>query len=285
MKLYYYQHANQIKNFGDDLNPWIFNELFPGAFDENDEAVFVGIGTLLNSEKMPKTRRTIVFSSGVGYEKLPKVDDSWKIYCLRGPLTAQKLGVPEDLAVTDGAVLVRKFFKGPFKKKHKFSYCPHLYQAINASEAWPKVCEALGFNYIDPQWPHEKVIRAIGDTECLITEALHGAIVADSLRIPWIPVKSNDFILEFKWRDWCKSVNIEYAPQHIMPLWNKKMDEGLVHKFRREFKLKMVEQQLRTISLTVAPTLSSTKRLDSVTQKLEDCCERFKSELAQGILI
>lgn len=38
---------------------------------------------------------------------------------------------------------------------------------------------------------------------------MHGAIVADTYRIPWIPIKLYPYINEFKWNDWALSLNIE----------------------------------------------------------------------------
>ena len=53
----------------------------------------------------------------------------------------------------------------------------------------------------------------------MITEALHGAIVADALRVPWMPVSSYHTILPFKWEDWCRSVGLAYAPSSVPTFW------------------------------------------------------------------
>ena len=44
MKLIYYQ---KNKNFGDALNPYIFNKLIPNFFDEDPSSIFLGIGSIL----------------------------------------------------------------------------------------------------------------------------------------------------------------------------------------------------------------------------------------------
>src|SRR5262249_35878333 len=49
--------------------------------------------------------------------------------------------------------------------------------------------------------------------------ALHGAIAADTLRVPWIPVHDsrNDDTLLFKWQDWCLSVGLDHQPHFLAP--------------------------------------------------------------------
>ena len=56
--------------------------------------------------------------------------------------------------------------------------------------------------------------------EVLICEAMHGAIVADALRIPWMPVSCYEDISAFKWRDWLSTVELPYAPTQITSLFD-----------------------------------------------------------------
>jgi len=51
----------------------------------------------------------------------------------------------------------------------------------------------------------------------VVTEAMHGAIVADTLRIPWVPVVCSPAILPFKWSDWTRSVELAYRPRLLPP--------------------------------------------------------------------
>jgi len=283
MLLHYYKHRNGIKNFGDDLNPWLWEKLLPGVFDSKPDVLFLGVGTLLN-QRTPKEVKKVVFSTGVGYGDAPEVDGLWKIYCLRGPLSAKALGVSLDLAVTDGAVLVKKVFPANGLKKFKFSFMPHLTQALVGGQLWREICETLKINYIDPQWETEEILSRISNSECLITEALHGAIVADAYRIPWVPIITHQRINTFKWQDWFASLEIDYSPNRVMPLWNWQEDASFIAKFRKQIKKKLVYQQLKRIKEKSMPILSPSKRLNSLIEVLENRCVQFQSDLKRGIL-
>src|ERR1700730_15098645 len=105
MRLYW----STLHNFGDSLNPWLWDRLLPGAFDEDLSEILVGIGTILN-HKIPVVGHKHVFGSGYGYGWIPNVHGSdYTIYCVRGPRTASRLNLPPRLAITDPAVLVRRF--------------------------------------------------------------------------------------------------------------------------------------------------------------------------------
>ncbi|MDD5680053.1 MAG: polysaccharide pyruvyl transferase family protein [Candidatus Omnitrophica bacterium] len=283
MKLHYY--AFQY-NFGDAINPWLWNKLLPGMLDDNPETVFVGIGTLINDE-LPKAKHTIVFGSGVGYVKnhLPQVDQSWKIYCLRGPLSAHALNVLTKHAVTDAALLATKYFSSDsVNKKNKFSYMPHMLQANRGGNSWKSVCDDLGIGFISPLWDVEKVISSINSSDCLLTESLHGAIIADGLRVPWVPIKAfSEEVLDFKWLDWCASIGVDYIPQYTMPLWDKGGNKDFGQPLRSWIKKKIVRLQLLKIIKTSDRFLSEGTRLRSLMDKLEEKVCEFKKDMERGI--
>ena len=103
MKLYYYRTG--VRNFGDDLNNWLWPKLIPELLDPTDGYLLIGIGTILN-RRIPESPQKVVFGAGVGYGERPVLDDSWTVYCVRGPLTAAALELSPDLAITDPAILV-----------------------------------------------------------------------------------------------------------------------------------------------------------------------------------
>jgi succinoglycan biosynthesis protein ExoV len=232
MKLYYYK--DPVGNFGDDLNPWLWNYFVPEIFNDDSSEIFIGIGTLLNN-RLPANSSKLVFGSGVGYGKLPVVDDKWKFYCVRGPLSARSLGLDKALAITDPAILITQMAGMPrIDPTNKAGFMPHHRSIDNAD--WKVICDAAGIDFIDPTAEIDTVIAKIRASKFLITEAMHGAIVADAFRIPWIPVVCYDHILDFKWKDWCQSLDMEYAPVNLPSLWSKKKKVSLETRLKSELK-------------------------------------------------
>lgn len=269
MKLYYYK--DKIGNFGDDLNVWLWDRLLPGFFDNDDRIIFVGIGTLLNS-LMPRTPYRVVFSSGVGYKDLPSpVDASWKIYCVRGPLSASKLGISKNLAITDGAALLRTIDFPELPKKYKITFIPHHLSHLSN---WEKFCKITGINYINPSESVDLVLTQIRESQLVIAEAMHGAIVADTFRVPWIPARLHNHILNFKWQDWCLSLGLQYRPATLPRFLI--LDHPNAYYVRLKYML--ISFYLRRIAQRFAPNLSETKILDSATSQLQDKLEQFKKD-------
>ncbi|MGI8588346.1 MAG: hypothetical protein ACR2M0_11780 [Chloroflexia bacterium] len=212
MKLLYYE--DPAGNFGDDLNPWLWPRLAPDLLDGDGQTLFVGIGSILD-ERIPAVPLKVVFGTGIGYGRLPSIDESWKIYCVRGPLTAQALGLPADLALTDPAALVSAVVRPDVPKLHAVSLMPHFRTSGRAKGQGvdlETVCNDLGVNYINPSGGVEATIFGLQSSNLVIAEAMHGAIVADALRVPWVPVQIYDQISSLKWWDWCKSLGLEYVP-------------------------------------------------------------------------
>lgn len=266
MKLYYYNGKEkdvQVGNFGDDLNPWLWQKLLPNFFNEDDSELFVGIGTLLNEHLPPKPQK-IIMGSGVGYGTTPQVDSRWNIYFVRGKLSAKALEIESNKGLTDPAILVSQFYKTSGSKKYHKSYMPHFTEAIFNGSAWQEICQSLNINYIDPTKPVEQILQEIDNTEVLFTEAMHGAIVADALRIPWVPVKSKKDILDFKWNDWLSTLEISYNP------WNIKKASSLISK-KGILKLcdyQLIRAQMLYMIKNAQPNLSNKSKFLELKEKV-----------------
>ncbi|MGB5596559.1 MAG: polysaccharide pyruvyl transferase family protein [Waterburya sp.] len=287
MKLFYYKVPNNKMNFGDNLNPWLWTELLGDILDEDQSTVFVGMGTLLNealSRRTKNARTRVIFGTGAGYGKGDlKLDSSYKIYCLRGLLSARFLGVSEDLAITDPAILVRKIFKQKSPKTNRFAYMPHHELA---GKGWELVCQDLGFAYIDPGRPIEEILSSLANTEILLAEAMHGAIIADAFRIPWIPVVTNSSILSFKWQDWCSSIGLEYQPIYLDRLHHPRNKKDIllpVRATRDWFRQKEAAAQLLKAANNSSPMLSEDTCIERLTTQLEERLEQFKTDVRSGL--
>jgi succinoglycan biosynthesis protein ExoV len=232
MKLHYYK--GRSPNFGDELNPMLWPQLIPDVLAQAPDALFLGIGTLLRNG-FPATRRKVVFGTGAGYSRsLPRLDSNWDIYCVRGPLTAQALGLAPRMAITDPAVLLAQLYTQPAEPRHRVSFMPH-HESQNLGD-WRPICQELGIHYIDPADDPGAVIADIRGSSMLIAEAMHGAIVADTFRVPWVPVVCYDHILDFKWQDWCQSLDMQYQPERLPSIFNVPLQAPWTKRLRSALK-------------------------------------------------
>jgi succinoglycan biosynthesis protein ExoV len=216
MQLYYFK--DRWGNFGDDLNPWLWRQLLPEALQGDPDELLVGIGTLLN-HRLSAAPLKHVFGSGYGYGRKPVIDGRWRFHAVRGYGTARALGLPKDTVITDAALLVRAV-RGPrqVQATQRFGFIPHCHSHLWFD--WSAVCNQLGFHHIDVRWDVERVMAEMSQCEVLICEAMHGAIVADALRIPWIPVSCYADTSDFKWCDWLSTVELPYAPTRVTSLFD-----------------------------------------------------------------
>lgn len=276
MKLYYFK--DDEGNFGDDLNPWLWQQLFPDFFNDKDDELFVGVGTLLN-HRIPSAPDVTVFGSGHGYGELPKVNKNWTFYCVRGPLTAKTLGLPAELAITDPASLTAQYHMPTVQKKHKTSFMPHCESARLGD--WAQVCAMAGINYIDPRKPYLQVFDAVRQTELLLTEAMHGAILADSFRVPWIPVKAYPHISEYKWQDWLMSVQVNAHFSLVPPIWRGDQSASRTDKLKNMLKQSLLDTPLWRSDWGKPPKPKSTaQQLDQVAKLLTDIAKQTAPQLS-----
>lgn len=203
-------------NFGDDLNLWLWDFLLPGLREVRDDVLLVGVGTVLNAELLAPYRRKLVIGSGLGYGVPPAMDDAneWDVRCVRGPLTAKRLGLDPRLAVVDPAVMVAEMPEfQDIEKRDRTVFVPHWQSTVGG--LWPELCRLLGIGYVDPCGEARSVIRQIAAARLVLAESMHAAILADAFRVPWIAVTTSATINGFKWRDWAASLDLTYAPQRV----------------------------------------------------------------------
>lgn len=226
MRLLYWRHPSW--NFGDELNPWLWERVLPFRFDlDVDSWLFLGIGTILQMPMMHP--RVAVLGSGLGYgttspEWMAHARRHWRFYAVRGPLTASRLGIETRFAITDPAVLVPRYFQpapaaaatAEERAARRVAVVPHWVTASAPAqkETFRSAADALGYRLVDPRQSVDTVVGALADASLVLAESLHAAIVADAFRVPWIPLvtKHNQDTSIFKWQDWCASMEVPYEP-------------------------------------------------------------------------
>lgn len=215
MRLFYYK--SRSGNFGDDLNGWLWKRLAPEVWSDDSETLFTGIGTIIGNP-MPASKRIVVFSSGFGYSPIPADWNTsrWNVAAVRGPLTAKILNLPSDDAVADGALLLRTlpdFAVVPQSQRNGTIFVPH--HAALRTPGWQEASDRAGIELLDPRRDSHDVIRRISSAKLVIADSMHAAIIADAMRVPWIPVATSNHISTFKWLDWAKSLEVIYEPTRL----------------------------------------------------------------------
>lgn len=216
MEIFYYRDPKL--NFGDDLNGVLWKHILSSELLEAEDVVLIGIGSILSQEWVGKfagsKKKIIVLGSGTSYDLSPSNLSNWSVLAVRGPFTAAAIGMP-DKAVTDGAILLADApaLIGSPQPRTDIIFMPH-HRSIRTSP-WKSIAESAGMRFVTPQQPVADVLAAFAQAKLVITEAMHGAIVADTLRIPWIPVIISPAVDEFKWRDWCTSMDLPFLPQAL----------------------------------------------------------------------
>ena len=215
MKLVFFR--GKVPNFGDELNLYVWPALLPEGFLNEDESeLFVGIGSIIGDHLPPRARKFVVGSGYAGYMGLPDVHDgTWDIRFLRGPNTARTLKVDAKLSICDSAILLRAMDLPAPDRSVEIAFMPH-YESLERGH-WAEACRQAGMTLIDATAPVETVLSQIRGARLLITEAMHGAIVADALRTPWIGARPIYGGHHKKWLDWAGALDLDVRLNTLKP--------------------------------------------------------------------
>lgn len=215
MKLVFFR--GKVPNFGDELNLHVWPALLPKGFlDDDEDELFVGIGSIIGDHLPARSRKFVMGSGYAGYMGLPDVHDgSWDIRFVRGPNTAKTLGIDPGLSICDSAILLRAMELPPPDERVGVAFMPH-YESLERGN-WAEACRLAGMTLIDATEPVEKVLSQIAGARLLITEAMHGAIVADALRTPWIGARPIYGGHHKKWLDWAGALGLDVRLNTLKP--------------------------------------------------------------------
>jgi succinoglycan biosynthesis protein ExoV len=226
-------------NFGDGpMNRAILPALFPALRDDvpDPSHCLLGIGSLLglwsDLAAIPSGARLLVFGSGFQYGRPRPLPSGSRVFCVRGRMSAEVLGLPPEAGVADPAVLLPHFFArdraaapGRRGRFHKWNYGRASFAsarpialaraalgiARRARLAWSaRLGEdgaGLAVYASRTDGGFAAFLRRIQACERIETDAFHVAVAADAYGIPWRPLR-----WEFKWQDHFGMLGIPSRP-------------------------------------------------------------------------
>jgi succinoglycan biosynthesis protein ExoV len=230
---------------------------------------------------------------------VPETGKNYRILFVRGPLTARLLGLnTQDRFADAGYLLMNTDCIQRYKelRKSHISFMPH-YTAASDSPGLRKIFEDVGFQYIDPRGDIDEVLKAISSSSLLLTEALHGAVMSDVLRTPWIPMKSSEDIFEFKWIDFMDSIGKAYTPAELKLSWKRSYYSGrnpvsliknLTTRVRGAVTRMLISPRETAFTLmkasTLPPVLSSDASIVVIDSLISEKIDEFKESIKNATL-
>jgi pyruvyltransferase len=198
------------KNFGDILNPILFNLL------TNKDAVpinaqyykypnYLMIGSILQNANKFST----IWGSGFISEKSICIEKPLKVCAVRGKLTRKKLleqGIECPEVYGDPALLMPYVYVPKVEKKYKLGIIPHY---IDKSHEWLQKINNNDVLVIDLITDNPlSIIDQINSCESIASSSLHGLIISDAYRIPSVWIEFSDKLIGgyFKFHDYFSSV-------------------------------------------------------------------------------
>src|SRR5690606_35292414 len=104
MKVFY--HRGATPNVGDDLNAVLWQRLLPQLEQIHTAQWLIGIGTILDERLASLPGLKVVCGSGLRVNKAIRFGDDVRFAAVRGPLTAQRLGLPAEVVACDPGFLI-----------------------------------------------------------------------------------------------------------------------------------------------------------------------------------
>jgi len=283
LKLYYYKDS--IGNFGDDLNLFFWENIWPEYAQSTKADWLVGIGSILTGkiDQLPGTK--LIMGSGYWPTKEGKPDlTTCRIGFVRGPLSCRELGLEDKFAITDPAVLIATLVSRPAKLAEQIALMPH--HITHNTFDCAKIAAMAGLRYINPTGPVQDVLNALIESPKVLVEAMHGAIVADAMGVPWQRIsifntkRTSKEAVDFKWRDWGASLGVETDPsvECLLPWPSHNVLKRIIKWPYMKWSFQRVANSMRTAMQTGAYRLSDRELSSSKVKQLLERIDAIKSE-------
>ena len=190
-------------NFGDDVNPTFFGRLAGRCIrfaSDRQQPHLLGAGSILERA----TPMSIVCGSGLLQPPRGQIRPQPTLVAVRGERSLAAFAPRGDVFLGDPVVLVDAWVaRGEIR--HRFGLVPH----VRSVPRWRQL-NTRGLHLIDPGLPPWQVIDEIAACETVLSQSLHGLIVADALGVPnvWIAPSSDMVGDRFKFDDYFSTLDI-----------------------------------------------------------------------------
>ena len=195
-------------NFGDDLNPELFTHFLGRPVyrhKKQDSPHLLGIGSILERANP----HSIVMGSGFVRSDSILTEAPLAVFAVRGELTKKKLGVEKDILLGDPGMLMPSLLNISHAPVCDLAIVPHV-------DSYQFFLKQYGRSYkiIDPSRPVRQVLEDIASAEVILSQSLHGLVMADAMNIPnlWLAPHTKMLGGEFKFHDYYSTCRHKKSP-------------------------------------------------------------------------
>lgn len=188
-------------NFGDDLTPWLLPHYgIAPLYREPRAARLIGVGSLI--EFVPPAFSGAVWGSGLMADVRHPLPDA-AVLAVRGPLTAERIGLTEEVPFGDPGILVSRHLPRP-PSDDRIAVVPHGHHRPHAELDRVVRAAGDGARVVNVHQRAAAAVREIAASRAVVTTSLHGLITADSYGIPavWTTLEPPLGGGDFKFRDY-----------------------------------------------------------------------------------
>ncbi len=195
-------------NFGDDINPSLFGKLLTQKvrlITHRDSPHFLGMGSILERA----SPNSIVLGSGFLTRPQPGLIDAGNVVAVRGALSAAGLRHTSSVLLGDPMVLLPEITPLRRDPKGPIGLIPHISDVARARRM-----DLTGIKIIDPADNPWEVVKQIAGCSRILSQSLHGLIVADALQVPniWLAPSPEMKGGAFKFEDYYSTINAPKRP-------------------------------------------------------------------------
>lgn len=269
----------QPRNYGDDIN-FSFLPNITGY----DHVLYKNMGSVYNTQPNYLMIGSILVDKyindnsivwGSGMLRIKKLKKKPKRVCaVRGPLTRKVLldsGIDCPEIYGDPALLMPYYYYPYIQKRYKLGIIPHHSHIksplLNKFKDDNEVKIIDFTSYLD--W--KTVIKQIVSCDFIVSESLHGLIIAEAYKIPNIWISFGDIKQDFKYEDFFRSVNKPpYESYKVTSTTSKKELISLQKKYNKTFHLNL--DQLVNSCPVKLQNLNMNNNISSYTGKVLLCC-------------